>query len=127
MGHLHIGVEEDDHDLESAMDIMKACDLTLGVPSILLDKDTRRKELYGKAGAFRFKPYLAEYRVLSNFWIWKDEYIDFAFNNTKLAFDFYNSNDFSSIVIKNEDRIVNCINNNDKKMAEKLVKEFNLL
>lgn len=44
-----------------------ACDIILGLWSAAVDKNDRR-QLYGKAGAFRPKPYGVEYRVLSNFW-----------------------------------------------------------
>jgi hypothetical protein len=37
------------------------------------DKDTERRKLYGKPGAFRPKPYGCEYRVLSNAWVDKPE------------------------------------------------------
>ena len=44
-------------------------DYTLGLDSLLLDSDTRRRSMYGRAGSFRFKEYGIEYRTLSNFWI----------------------------------------------------------
>lgn len=54
-GHIHIGY--DDPSFENNLKIVRAMDLFLGIPSILLDKDTRRKEMYGKAGAYREKSY----------------------------------------------------------------------
>ena len=123
-GHVHVGISEDDPTMDETIGVVKMMDLCLGVPSILLDTDKRRKELYGKAGAFRFKPYLAEYRTLSNFWIHKKEYIDFVYNNTAKAIDMYNE---KLDVEKLRPRIVDVINNNNKSEAEKLVKEFGLL
>lgn len=49
--------------------IVKQLDYYLGVPSLLWDNDPRRRLLYGKAGAFRPKPYGLEYRTLSNRWL----------------------------------------------------------
>jgi len=40
-------------------------DVLLGLPSVLIDPDRKRRSLYGKAGCFRLCPYGFEYRVLS--------------------------------------------------------------
>lgn len=61
-------------------DFVYLMDIFLGVPSLLLDTDKRRRELYGKAGAYRPKPYGLEYRVLSNFWLEKDTYVYWVFD-----------------------------------------------
>lgn len=64
-GHIHVGgVEHLD-----PFAVIRAMDLFLGVPSVFLDTDKDRRQLYGKAGAFRPKDYGVEYRTLSNFWI----------------------------------------------------------
>lgn len=66
-GHVHIQ--------HGTPDTIKACDITLGMWSVLRDQDTDRRKMYGKAGAFRIKPYGVEYRVLSNFWCDNENYI----------------------------------------------------
>jgi len=48
---------------------VKQLDWYLGGWSTQVDPDTVRRNLYGKSGAMRFKPYGVEYRVLSNFWL----------------------------------------------------------
>lgn len=53
--------------------VVQKLDYLLGIPSILLDDGQLRKQLYGKAGAFRPKEFGVEYRTLSNFWIFKPE------------------------------------------------------
>jgi hypothetical protein len=73
-GHIHIGWTEDaDVDDPSHFDdcceVAKQLDYYIGVMSLLWDNDNRRRELYGKAGAFRVKPYGMEYRTLSNRWL----------------------------------------------------------
>jgi hypothetical protein len=73
-GHVHIGWTEgmdarDPDHYRYCTDLVKQLDWYLGPWSVRRDKDTTRRRLYGKAGAMRFKPYGAEYRVLSNFWI----------------------------------------------------------
>jgi hypothetical protein len=126
-GHLHIGVKDEDFELDQVFDFIKLCDLTLGVPSVILDKDTRRKQLYGKAGAFRFKPYFAEYRVLSNFWIHSEKMMDFVFKNLMLAFEIYNTMNFEKIFKEDGESIVSCINNNNEDIARKLIDKYKLL
>jgi len=73
-GHVHIGWTDDVDPLDP--DHFSACaklarmlDYTLGIPSLIWDADARRRELYGKAGAFRPKKYGMEYRTLSNKWL----------------------------------------------------------
>lgn len=73
-GHIHVGWGEDldlgdDQHILNCRDLVKQLDWYLGAWSIRLDKDPMRRNLYGKAGAYRAKPYGVEYRVLSNFWI----------------------------------------------------------
>jgi len=74
-GHVHIGWTKepvdinDEGHLEACRTLTKALDMFLGVPSLIWDTDSRRRTLYGAAGAFRPKPYGMEYRVLSNKWI----------------------------------------------------------
>jgi len=73
-GHVHIGWTEDgdisDKDyVRNCRDLVKQLDYYLGAWSLDVDPDPVRRKLYGKAGAMRFKPYGAEYRVLSNFWL----------------------------------------------------------
>lgn len=73
-GHIHVGWTNDvnPHDPEhfsACARLARMMDYTLGVPSLLWDKDDRRRELYGKAGAFRPKPYGMEYRTLSCAWL----------------------------------------------------------
>lgn len=121
-GHIHVGYT--DPGLESSEAIIKAMDLFLGVPSIVLDTDTRRREMYGKAGAFRFKDYGVEYRTLSNFWIETDELRQWAFNNTIAAIDFVNSG--NEISVETGKRIVECINTQNVQLAEELIKEFGI-
>lgn len=123
-GHIHIGYAEP--SLEDSEEIVKAMDLFLGVPSILIDTDKERRKMYGKAGAFRFKPYGVEYRTLSNFWITNALYSQWAFEQTLLAIEFINSGNTIEIDSELSQRIVNTINNCDEVEALKLVEEFKL-
>lgn len=83
-GHVHIGfcegadVTSEEHMIRCAT-LVKQLDFYLGLPSIIFDRDTRRRLLYGKAGAFRPKPYGLEYRVLSNAWLQNEGRMRFVF------------------------------------------------
>lgn len=54
-GHIHIGYDNPSADVNILL--IKAMDLFVGVPSVLLDSDRLRKKLYGKAGCHRMKVY----------------------------------------------------------------------
>lgn len=91
-GHIHIGFCEDadptsdDHMLRCAT-LVKQLDCYLGLPSVLFDRDVKRRKMYGGAGAFRPKSYGVEYRVLSNAWLLSEERMRFVFQQTKAAVD----------------------------------------
>lgn len=89
-GHIHIGWTQDEevmgqNHFNMCCDLVKQLDFYLGIPSITLDTDTERRKLYGAAGAFRPKSYGVEYRVLSNFWLQSDAYMEWVFTQTHRA------------------------------------------
>lgn len=121
-GHVHIETKLD------RFEVAKACDLFLGVPSVLMDTGEARKKLYGRAGACRLKPYGVEYRTLSNFWIFDDELIKWVWRNSEKALECVKALDWAGEVWDDDlcTSIQSCINNNDKDLAKKLVKELDL-
>jgi len=89
-GHVHIGWTEgmsskDRGHVGMAESLIKQLDFFLGLPSLLFDKDVKRREMYGKAGCYRPKPYGAEYRTLSNQWLKSDKTMKLVYNNTQEA------------------------------------------
>ena len=122
-GHIHVGYPNAG-DVGQVEDIVRAMDLFLGVPSVIMDKDDRRKTMYGKAGAFRFKDYGLEYRTLSNFWIYTDELKQWAFNSTIAAIKFVNDADNREKLYSMEDKIQTAINSNNKELANELIASF---
>lgn len=89
-GHIHIGWTENKnpHNIKHMLEcgrIVRQLDYYLGLPSLLWDGDSRRRTLYGKAGAFRPKPYGVEYRVLSNAWVTTDKLVGWVFDRTVAA------------------------------------------
>lgn len=103
--------------------MIRTLDLFLGVPSILIDKDDRRRELYGKAGCFRFTAYGLEYRVMSGYFIDTPELIDWCFTQITKAIDFLNE---GGSVEKDASKIVEAINDNNKTLAQELVKKYKI-
>jgi nucleoside-diphosphate-sugar epimerase len=91
------------------------------IPSVLMDEGELRKQLYGKAGALRYKEYGVEYRTLSNFWIFKEELIRWVWRNTARALENV-SMDYTPYA----DEIQQAINNSDKVLAKKLIDQFQL-
>jgi hypothetical protein len=114
-GHIHVETQEDKHQ------VVKGMDLFLGIPSVLMDEGEMRKQLYGKAGALRYKDYGVEYRTLSNFWIFKEELIKWVWRNTARALENV-SMDYTPYA----DEIQQAINNSDKVLAKKLIDQFQL-
>lgn len=127
-GHVHVSFTVDGKlpdDILQVEEVVKGIDASLGVMSVILDKDTRRKKLYGKSGAFRPKPYGIEYRTLSNFWITKPEYTDWVFNTIQNVFAYLQSCHRDGRTPwwygGYEDMIKECINSSDVKRATVLV------
>ena len=116
---MHIGTKH------NQFDIIKTADLYLGVPSVILDNDTERRKLYGKAGCLRPKPYGVEYRTLSNFWIWDKKTISWVYHQVATCIN--KCEEFISSTTE-EDRlkIQDCINNNDKDTAKQLINTWSI-
>lgn len=118
--HVHIGY--DDPNSDTNIDLIRAMDLFLGVGSVLLDPDTERRKMYGKAGDYRFKPYGVEYRCLSGYFIKDDQILSWVYDNTLAAIEFVNSGG----IITNPDDIIKCINNCDKKLALEIIEDYKI-
>jgi len=128
-GHIHIGwtnVEDPmcSNHLDECRAIVQALDIFLGAPSILLDRDEKRRTLYGKAGAFRPKIYGVEYRVLSNFWVMDDKLRRWVFNNTKLALT--RLMDKNHFLPDHKNKANLAINLSDKVGAKEVINKFNV-
>lgn len=119
-GHVAIGYMS--HNEEMNRKIVLILDLLLGVPSVLLDDDNRRRELYGQASAFRNKEFGLEYRSLSNFWVFNSKYIKWVYRTAIKSVEM----GFSGINIPEElskegSRVINtCDKEGAKKLIEKL-------
>lgn len=72
-------------------------DVLLALPSLFKDSDRQRRRLYGKAGAFRPKPYGFEYRTLSNFWIKDERWMRWVYQSTHKAIELAENEDIQQI------------------------------
>lgn len=122
-GHVHIGYEGD-KTYEDQCNLAKQLDFYLGLPSIIYDKDKKRRELYGKAGAFRPKPYGLEYRTLSNAWLLNRERMIWVFEQTVRACQDYFK---GKRLFEKYGDIQTIINNSDKRTARDLIKKEGLV
>jgi hypothetical protein len=91
-GHIHIGWTEgmdvnDPGHLEACQMLVKHLDASIGLLNAVFEPTNTRRDLYGKAGAFRPKSYGVEYRTLSNSWLLDDRYATLIFNSCCSVFN----------------------------------------
>ena len=111
-GHVHIGWKSptskpfsDEIHFRDCARITEALDKTL-LPIIEqhFDSDVVRRELYGKPGAFRPKPYGCEYRVLSNAWVANDDAARVVYSFARAMPEFLSSRLYIPEFSKKDDR-----------------------
>lgn len=125
-GHIHLG-SKDIVNEEVCKKLIQAMDLYLSIPLVLLEPDSMRKRMYGKAGAYRYKQLkngigIAEYRSASNFWLSSNEMMEFAFNQAQMAVDFVACGG----IITNPDDIIEAINTNNGELAKEIMEDYNI-
>lgn len=94
-GHIHIGwtekaeISPESEHFMLCVDLAKELDCHLALPSILINPkdEKKRRSMYGKAGAFRPKPYGMEYRALSNFWTRSESLMGWVYDGVESALD----------------------------------------
>lgn len=129
-GHIHVGYPNPCQ--ETSEEIVMAFDIFVTLPALLIDEDDRRRELYGKAGAFRFKePWGVECRALSNFWIHSEDKMRWVYNQTIRAVNTVLDGEIKELLATYSEQVVTAINTNDKDLAKsllsKIFKEENIL
>lgn len=119
-GHLHVGWTDEDMPVTDELhlmhcrDLVKQLDWYLGAWSVQKDSDVTRRKLYGKAGAFRPKPYGCEYRVLSNFWLKDKETRRIVWNRMQMAISQMRSVEHAKRYAERNEEIRNIINEGNK-------------
>ena len=127
-GHVHIGFTENQNPqdlshISRAQMVVRQLDFFLGLPSLVYDPDTRRRSMYGKAGACRYKSYGVEYRTLSNAWLNSPELIKWVFRVAKRGVEALIKGD--NLVDRHGD-IQEIINTSDVKAAMAIIKKEKL-
>jgi hypothetical protein len=114
-GHIHIGWTKDQEPtdfehFENCCALARQMDYFVGLRTLKFDNDARRRELYGKAGAFRPKPYGMEYRVPSNAWCKSKILMGIVYDATVNAFE--NTNGGNDLDTKFAGFAQHCIDKN---------------
>lgn len=123
-GHIHVGYDNPNPFVNTML--VKALDLHVGVPSVILEPTNERKTMYGKAGSFRHKDYGVEWRSISNYYLQKKSLIEWVYQNTVDAINFVNNGGCNNFDEQEKEEIVSCINNNDVDLAEKLILKYGI-
>lgn len=119
-GHIHVGYPSPAYF--SSKTIVKWMDIFLGLPSVVLDTDERRKAVYGTPGRWRDKDFGLEYRVLSNWWTEREEYRKWVFRQTEKAYYAFKEN--VEIGEDFERQVQDCIEQNNAEQARVLMAHF---
>lgn len=127
-GHVHIGWtdgEKHDDPIHQARcnAVAKQMDFFLGLPSLLFDDNVRRREMYGKAGAVRYKSYGVEYRTLSNAWLNSPELMKWVFRSTKKGVEEVMK---GNMLVEKYGDIQEIINTSNVAEAKKIIKSAKL-
>ena len=119
--HIHVGYPN--NNIDTSLNMLLYIDAFVGLPSIIYDTDTERRNLYGKAGCFRLQPYGFEYRTLSSYWIGNESRLRFIFKQVIWALYAYENG--ANIPIRTLTR--DTINNNDVESVKRLIEKYGLL
>lgn len=118
--HIHLGYNG--NSIDNSLIILRYFDLYLGVPSVLIDPDTERRSLYGKAGCFRLTPYGLEYRSLSSYMMKDEKMLAWVWNQVINAITAYNRRRD----LPRPEHVIESINTNNKRLAKDLCNYYGI-
>lgn len=82
-GHIHVGIKL---PKPLIIEFVRLMDLTAGLLDVVWDPHSRRRELYGQPGSFRYKKYGVEYRVMGNSWLKSNKRMDSVYYCVLMAY-----------------------------------------
>lgn len=119
-GHIHLSTTND------PIHTIRAMDLFIGAQLVAVDPDSMRRDLYGKAGAFRPKSYGVEYRTPSNYWIRTPALMEWVFHQCEKVQEFVSAGNTIGDTDTMAQKIQDCINNSDKSLLGDINKHYGL-
>jgi len=122
-GHVAFGYENPEFPVSEK--IVKSFDIFVTLPALFKDNDTRRRELYGKAGSFRVKEFGVECRALSNFWIQSEENMRWVYRQSIKAIEAVLSNEIEELIDLYSEQVREAIDTANLDLAKKLLTEIN--
>lgn len=132
--HIHVGFRSvEGAEFSEFQRFMRYMDVYLGLPSILIDRDTQRSKVgYGKPGDFRYKVIednegeliILEYRTLSSALLASPRLISWAYDNTLLAIEAFNENRYGDLKGRAKVEIFKAIKKRSEEDAALYVAEY---
>ena len=119
--HIHVGYNNP--NIDTSVMLIKYLDMYLGVPSVIKDRDKRRRSLYGKAGCFRLTSYGCEYRVLSSAMMKDVSTLQFVWAQVQKAI----AACARGSRLANPGNVIQAINNSDLELARKIVEAYDIM
>lgn len=124
--HIHIGWKGE-KSAKTFLPLIYMLDAYLSLPALFIDNDRKRRELYGKAGEFRIKPYGIEYRSLGGGMLESTDRLSWIFTRTMEVIDAINNNlSIVNTVVENKESIREAINTYDLDTAYALLNKLKI-
>lgn len=122
--HIHFGSENKEMTITDKENIVKLFDSLVVLPSLLIDKDSERRKLYGKAGDFRPKPYGLECRALGAGMMASFDIIEFVWEQVQTVVSRYKESNFVNNVTQSLVR--EAIDTNNVELAAELLNKLEI-
>lgn len=118
--HLHFGYEKP--NIDTSLKLLSYIDAFVGLPSILIDKDTKRRSLYGKAGCFRLTKYGCEYRTLSSYFMKDKDTLSWVWDQVMKGLTAFTIGK----ILPSGELVQKVINTNDEEAAKSICEQYSI-